>query len=133
VEHLHALHEHVVILTIETMQVPRVPQSERLVIDELGYSDDGITHATARFGYMDRTDVPRVLRLIEKQDIECPLEVDSASYFLSKIELVRGDGHGMPRWRKQLFLATARVSSDAGEYFHLPRDRTVIVGSRISV
>jgi KUP system potassium uptake protein len=133
VEHLHALHEHVVILTIETMQVPRVPQSERLVIDDLGYSDDGITHATARFGYMDRTDVPRVLRLIEKQDIECPLEVDSASYFLSKVELVRGEGHGMPRWRKQLFLATARVSSDAGEYFHLPRDRTVIVGSRISV
>jgi KUP system potassium uptake protein len=133
VKHLHALHEHVVILTIETMPVPRVPPAQRLVIDDLGYSDDGITHATARFGYMDRTDVPRVLRLIEKQEIECPLEVDSASYFLSKVELVRGDDHSMPRWRKQLFLATARVASDAGEYFHLPRDRTVIVGSRISV
>ena len=80
-----------------------------------------------------RTDVPRVLRLVEKQEIECPLEVDSASYFLSKIELVRGDDHSMPRWRKHLFLATARVASDAGEYFHLPRDRTVIVGSRISL
>ena len=49
-----------------------------------------------------------MLRLLEKHEIECPLEVDSASYFLSKIELVRGDAPGMPRWRKHLFLATAR-------------------------
>jgi KUP system potassium uptake protein len=133
VEHLHALHEHVVILTIETMPVPRVPPARRLVIDELGYRDDGITHATARFGYMDRTDVPRVLRRIEREDIEGPLEVKSASYFLSTIELVRGDDKSMPRWRKHLFLATAHVSADAAEYFHLPRERTVIVGSRISV
>jgi KUP system potassium uptake protein len=133
VEHLHALHEHVVILTIETMPVPRVRAAKRLTIDELGYRDDGITRVTAHFGYMDRTDVPRVLRRIEKEDIECPLEVDSASYFLSKVELVRGDDDSMPRWRKHLFLATARVTSDAAEYFHLPRERTVIVGSRIDV
>jgi KUP system potassium uptake protein len=133
VEHLHALHEHVVIVTIETMPVPRIPASDRLVVDDLGYRDDGITHVTARFGYMDRTDVPRVLRLIAKRGIECPLEVDTASYFLSKVELVRGDDHSMPRWRKHLFLATAAVGADAGEYFHLPRERTVIVGSQIQV
>jgi KUP system potassium uptake protein len=115
------------------MPVPRVRAAKRLTIDELGYRDDGITRVTARFGYMDRTDVPRVLRRIEKEDIECPLEVDSASYFLSKVELVRGDDDSMPRWRKHLFLATARVTSDAAEYFHLPRERTVIVGSRIDV
>jgi len=133
VEHLHALHEHVVIVTIETMPVPRIRASDRLVIDDLGYRDDGITHVTARFGYMDRTDVPRVLRLIAKRGIECPLEVDTASYFLSKVELVRGDDDSMPRWRKHLFLATAAVGADAGEYFHLPRERTVIVGSQIQV
>ena len=133
VKHLHALHEHVVILTIETMPVPRVPPRERLSIDELGYSDDGITHATARFGYTDRTDVPRVLRRIEKEDIECPLEVDKASYFLSKVELLPGDDQTMARWRKQVFLAMAHSAADAAEYFHLPRERTVIVGSRFYV
>jgi KUP system potassium uptake protein len=134
VKHLHALHEHVVILTIETMPIPRVPPAQRLVIDELGYRDDGITHATARFGYMDRTDVPRVLRLIqEREDVECPLEVKSASYFLSKIEVYRGDSPDMSRWRKHLFLATSRITADAAEYFHLPRDRTVIVGSRVEL
>jgi KUP system potassium uptake protein len=133
VAHLHALHEHVVILSIQTEQVPHVPVADRLVIDDLGYTDDGITHASARFGYMDEPDVPEVLRLIEKADIECPLEVDEASYFLSTIDLRRGTAPGLSRWRKRLFLATARISADAAEYFCLPRDRTVIVGSRIEV
>jgi KUP system potassium uptake protein len=133
VEHLHALNEHVVILSIETVTVPHVPVAERLVIDDLGYTDDAITHASARFGYMDRQDVPEVLRLIEEADIECPLEVDEASYFLSTIELRRGDAPGMSGWRKNLFLALAHVSADAAEFFNLPRDRTVILGSVIEV
>ena len=87
VEHLHALHEHVVILSIETLAVPHVPAAERLVIDDLGYTDDGITHVSARFGYMDEPNVPDVLRQIAQTDIESPLEVDDASYFLSTIEL----------------------------------------------
>jgi KUP system potassium uptake protein len=59
VEHSRVLHEHVVILSIETQPVPHVPAAERLVIDDLGYSDDGITHVSARFGYMDEPNVPR--------------------------------------------------------------------------
>jgi KUP system potassium uptake protein len=133
VDHLHALNEHVVILSIETLTVPRVPPGHRLAIDDLGYTDDGITHATARFGYMDRPDVPELLRQIERADIESPLEVDEASYFLSTIELCRGDTPGMSRWRKNLFLATSHVTADAAEYFVLPRDRTVILGARIEV
>jgi KUP system potassium uptake protein len=133
VEHLQALNEHVVILTIETLSVPHVPLADRLVIDDLGYTDDGITHAGARFGYMDRPDIPEVLRLIEKAEIECPLEVDEASYFLSTIDLHRGEAPGLSRWRKTLFLATSRITADAAEYFGLPRDRTVIIGSRIEV
>jgi KUP system potassium uptake protein len=133
VEHLHTLNEHVVILTIETLAVSHVPAADRLVIDDLGYSDDGITHATARFGYMDQTNVPAVLRQIEKAAIELPIEVDHASYFLSKIDLCRGDAPGMSRWRKTLFLTTSRITADASEYFGLPRDRTVVMGSRIEV
>lgn len=82
---------------------------------------------------MDEPNVPAVLRLIEQAEIERPLEVDEASYFLSTIELHRGDAPGMSRWRKRLFLATAGISADAAEYFGLPRNRTVIMGSRIDV
>jgi KUP system potassium uptake protein len=133
VKHLHALHEHVVILSIEMLPVPHVGVAERLVIDDLGYSDDGITHASARFGYVDEPNVPAVLRLLEQAKLEFALDVDAVSYFLSTVELRRGDSPGMSRWRKRLFLATSRITADAAEYFGLPRERTVIMGSRIDV
>ncbi|HTF47272.1 MAG TPA: KUP/HAK/KT family potassium transporter [Pseudonocardia sp.] len=133
VEHNRVLHEHVVIVTIETQPVPRVAMADRLVIDDLGYTDDGITGVSARFGYMDSPNVPAVLRLLETAGIECPIEVDTASYFLSTIELRRGDAPTMARWRKHLFLATSGISADAAEYFGLPRNRTVIMGSHVEV
>ena len=133
VEHLHVLHEHVVILSIETLPVPHVPAGERLVVDDLGYADDGITHVTARLGYMDEPNVPAVLRLIDQSGIESPIDVDGASYFLSTIDLRLGDAPEHAAWRKRLFLATSRITADAADYFALPRERTVIMGSRIEV
>jgi KUP system potassium uptake protein len=129
----HILHEHVVILSLETALVPHVPTSERLVVDDLGHRDDGILHVAARVGYMDDPDVPAILELVRAADIETPLDADDVSYFLSKIELHAGDAPGMSVWRKRLFLATSRITADAAEYFHLPRERTVIMGSRIEV
>jgi KUP system potassium uptake protein len=61
VEHNQVLHQHVVILAIETVPVPHVPDAERLTIDALGYEDDRITRVSARFGYMDQPDVPGLL------------------------------------------------------------------------
>jgi KUP system potassium uptake protein len=133
VEHLHALSERVLIVSIETRPVPHVPPAERLVIDDLGYYDDGITHIGARFGYMDDANVPAALARIDQHELEAPFDAGDASYFLSTIDLCRSDAPGMSPWRKQLFLATARITADAAEYFRLPRERTVIIGSRIEV
>ena len=132
VTHNRVLHENVVILTVETTLSPHVPESERLELDDLGYSDDGITHVTARFGYRDEPNIPAALELVRKADIETPLQGD-LSYFLSTIDLHLGDAPGLSRWRKRLFLATSRLTADAAEYFGLPRDRTVIMGSRVEV
>jgi KUP system potassium uptake protein len=133
VEHNHILHQHVVILSIETLPVPYVADADRIVLDDLGYTDDGIFHVDARFGYMDEPNVPAVLRLVDAAGVEGPLDVSDTSYFLSTIELRVGDAPGMTRWRKRLFVATSRITADAAEYFGLPRDRTVIMGSRIAV
>jgi len=94
-------------------------------------TDDGIVHVTARFGYMDPPDVPGLLPLIRKADLESPLDETRISYFLSTIDLHPGTHPGMSRWRKRLFLATAQLTADAAEYFRLPRDRTVVMGARI--
>jgi KUP system potassium uptake protein len=133
VEHNHVLHEYVLILAIETAPVPHVPPSGRLYADDLGYKDDRIIHVTARFGYMDTPNVPGLLPLVRHTELEGRLDDSEISYFLSTIEVHRGNTPGMSRWRKRLFLATARLTADAAEYFQLPRDRTVIMGSRIEL
>ncbi|MGW4440996.1 potassium transporter Kup [Streptomyces sp. NPDC004596] len=133
VEHNHVRHDQVVILCIETEPVPRVLADQRIVVDDLGYADDGIIHVTARFGYMERPDVPGILAMLTPAETEGPLQLDQASYFLSKIELRRGKAPTMAPWRKRLFIATSYITADAAEYFGLPRDRTVIMGSQIEV
>ena len=133
VEHNHVRHEQVVILSIQTETVPRVPAEERVTVDNLGYREDGIIHVTARFGYMETPDVPAALALLDPAHTEGQLRLDQASYFLSKIELRRGKAPTMAPWRKRLFIATSYITADAAEYFGLPRDRTVIMGSQIEL
>jgi KUP system potassium uptake protein len=133
VEHNRTLHEHAVILSVETLPRPHVPIEERIVVSDLGFRDDGISHVTARVGFQDEPDVQAALRAALEAGLECPLELDQASYFLSKIELVLTEQPGMPRWRKRVFLATAHLASDPVEYFRLPRAQTLLVGSLIEV
>jgi KUP system potassium uptake protein len=113
--------------------VPHVPPGERITVDDLGYTDDHIFHVTARFGYMDPTSVPGLLPLIREAGAEGTVHDEDLSYFLSHIEIVPGHAPGLSRWRKRLFIATSRITADAAEYFQLPRDRTLIVGSRIEL
>jgi len=133
VKHNHVLHDHVVIVTIDTLSIPRVADSKRLEIDPLGDTHDAIIHVTARFGYMETPDVPRVLRLLEPQKTNASIGIDDASYFLSTIELTKGAQPTMPAWRRNLFIATSRLSTDGAESFRLPQDRTMIEGSRIEI
>ncbi|MFR9769708.1 potassium transporter Kup [Nocardia sp. SC052] len=132
-EHNHVRHAHVVIMSIETEPVPRVPADERISVDSLGYTEDGIIHVCARFGYMESQDVPGALALLDPAVTEGPLQLDRASYFLSKIELRPGTEPTMAQWRKRLFIATSYITADAAEQFGLPRERTVIMGAHIEI
>lgn len=134
VEHNRVLHQHVVMLSIDTVPVPRIPDTERTEADALGYAEDGIVHVTAHFGYMETPNIPDALRLLDPADTEGPIAIEDVSYFLSKIELTMGTAPTMATWRKRLFIATSYITADAAEYFGLPRERTVIImGSRIEV
>lgn len=133
VEHNHVLHEHCVIMSIETVPAPRVADEERLEVDDLGDLQDGVIHVNAKFGYMERPNVPDALRLLDPRRTEGQITLDDASYFLSKLELRAGSARTMAAWRKRLFVATAYIAADAAEYFGLPIDRTVVMGARIEV
>lgn len=133
VDHNHMLHEHVIVVAIETPPVPRVPDTERIVVDDLGFRDDGIFYVTARYGFMERPNVPAALALVDPALTEGPIDLDNASYFLSKVEVIAGPAPTMAQWRKRLFIAISHMTGDAAGYFGLPLERTVIVGARVEV
>ncbi len=130
VKHNKVLHERVVIVSVETAAVPFVADDE---VAQIAHQDDGITLVTLHFGYMQRTDVGTTLANLPAGRLETPIELEDASYFLSTVELELDPHPSMPRWRTMLFIATVPLAVDAARAFDLPRDRTVVIGSRISV
>ena len=131
VEHNRVLHEHVVIFSLETVGVPHVAEDERIEIDDLRIPNDGISLVTARFGFQDDPDVPGALRLARARGLD--IDVNHASYFLSRITINLTRARSMARWRKQLFKGISRNSADPVAYFRLPEDRVVSLGSSIDL
>jgi KUP system potassium uptake protein len=132
VEHNNTLHRNVVILSVETLNVPTVPPTERVAIDDLGYRDDGISHVTGKLGFSDEVNVPELLELAVRNGLEGDCNVATASFFLSRMSIVPTAAPGLARWRKMLFVALARNASNPVAYFGLPDDRTVVMGSHIT-
>jgi KUP system potassium uptake protein len=133
-EHNHVLHHTVLIVSARPEGVPHVEPDEMITVDDLGYNDDGIMHITVRYGFFDNPDLPAAVERAVEEGL-VPSEVDAAdtSYFLSRGALRRTDAPGMSRWRKQLFIVLAHNAGDPAEFFGLPRNRTVIMGSDVDV
>jgi KUP system potassium uptake protein len=132
-EHSHALHESIVIISIETTRSPYVSEADHLVVDHLGYEDDGISHLTAKVGYQEAIKVPHLFALACTRGLEGNAREEDAVYFLSQVTIRPTAGPGMAGWRKRLYVALARNAISAADYFHLPADRTVTIGSAIDL
>jgi KUP system potassium uptake protein len=133
VDYNHVLHQSVVIVSVETGTVPHVDRSERVVVDDLGYEDDGIVHLTVRYGFQDDQDVPAALREAAAQGLPVQIDVATATYFVSEITIVLGEAPGLSRWRKRLFLLLSRTSKSPVDFFGLPERRIVTMGSYIEL
>jgi KUP system potassium uptake protein len=131
VDHNHVLHEAVVVVSVETVKVPHVDRADRVVVDDLGYRDDGIMHVSVRYGFQDKHDVPEALRQAIEEGLEVEVDVDDATYFVSRVTIVRGDAPGMSAWRKKLFLSMANSSTSPVDVFCLPEHRIVTIGSYV--
>jgi KUP system potassium uptake protein len=131
VDHLHSLPEHAIILSMVNLPTPRIRPADRLEIDDLGDRKDGITYVRAKHGYAEHYDVPALVTQIAEAGVEAPVDPSDTSFYLSRIQLKAGDGSGMSRWRKHLFLATALIAAEPVDYFGLPRGRTIALGAEI--
>jgi KUP system potassium uptake protein len=134
VEHAHALQEKVVIISVEPVGVPHVDREDRFVVTRVGHGLFRVFHVVDRIGYRDRWNIPEALALARKLGLlDRNLDLEHASYFVSRISITPTDAPGMDRWRKKLFIAMARNAASPIEAFGLPGDRTVMMGSQVSV
>jgi KUP system potassium uptake protein len=134
VRHNHSLHACTILLTLETTSSPRSRPGDRVSVADLGFSDDGISHVTARLGYLDHPSIPALLKEALDKGLEgSEDDIDSASYFLSRPRLIVTSAKGMARWRKHLFVTTSRLTTDPVEFLDLPRERTIVMGAEIDI
>jgi KUP system potassium uptake protein len=134
VEHAHALHDKVVIISVELVSVPHVDREDRFVATRIGHGLFKVFHIVDRIGYRDRPDVPAALALARKLGLlDRNLDLEHASYFVSRISITQTDAPGMKPWRKKLFIAMSRNAASPIEHFGLPIDRTVMMGSNVAV
>jgi KUP system potassium uptake protein len=134
VEHTHALHEKVVIVSIEPVSVPHVDRQDRFVVTGMGHGLFRVFHVLDRVGYRDKLDVPAALALARKLGLlPRNLDLEHASYFVSRITITPTDAREMRIWRKKLFIAMARNAASPIDHFRLPTDRTVMMGSQVGV
>ena len=127
-KHYKVLHEHNVILSIETTHTPRVPTDRRVRIEPISAT---FMRVMLRFGYMETPNVPRALVIARK--LGWHFDIMSTSFFLSRRALRPAQRSGMPHWQDRLFIRLARSANDATDYFQIPTDRVVEVGTQVAV
>jgi KUP system potassium uptake protein len=127
-KHYKVLHEKNVILSVETTHTPRVESDKRVTIEPVGST---FTRVLLRFGYMETPNIPRALAIARK--LGWQFDIMSTSFFLSRRSLRPATHSGMPRWQDRLFISLARSANDATDYFQIPTDRVVEVGTQVTV
>ncbi|TCJ39056.1 potassium transporter Kup [Parafrankia sp. BMG5.11] len=128
IKHNKVLHERVVILTVEIADVPYVDPGRRFEIHTVG---DGLYRVVLHYGFMDETDVPAAL----KANAECGglFDMMHTSFFLSRQTLIASKRPGMAIWREKLFAWMLRNSATAMQFFRLPPNRVVELGSQLEI
>ena len=134
VRHNGVLHERVVIVSAHAATQPTVAPENRLRVDDLGFSDDGIFHVTLNYGFSESPDIVAALRqACQEGRLEVLVNPDTASYFVSRAALRATSKPGLNKWRKFLFVALAHNAINPADYFGLPPDRTVVMGTHVDV
>jgi len=127
-KHNKVLHEHNVILTIETAQTPRVDLAERVRMETIS---DKFATVRLRFGFMESPNVPKALVIARK--LGWQFDIMATSFFVSRRSLKPSAQSGMPLWQDHLFIALSRSANDATDYFQIPTGRVVEVGTQVTI
>lgn len=123
------LHEHVILLTVKTLDEPRVASASRMQVVGLA---PGILRVTLRYGFMQIPNVPAAMRLCEKAGLQ--VDPDHLTYYLGRETPVpSAEVPGMALWRDRLFAFLARNAMRATDYYQLPPEDVVEIGVHIEI
>ncbi|HEU4885700.1 MAG TPA: KUP/HAK/KT family potassium transporter, partial [Longimicrobium sp.] len=126
--HNKVLHERVVLLTVETDEIPTVQDADRVEVSELGH---GLFRVVLRYGFTDDPDIPSGLALAEAKGLT--FKRMETSYFLGRETLIASKNPGMAMWREHIFAVMSRNARSATSFFGLPPNRVVELGAQIEL
>ncbi|NBC36404.1 potassium transporter Kup [Novosphingobium sp. FSY-8] len=128
IKHNKVLHERVIVLTVAIQDVPHVDEAERATVRDYG---GGFYQVVLRFGFLEETDVPATLKCVMVGDQS--FDMMKTSFFLSRQTLIASSKPGMAIWREKLFAWMMRNAASAMEFFRLPVNRVVELGSQVEI
>jgi KUP system potassium uptake protein len=122
------IHEQVVLLTVVTREQPRIPEGKRLTVSPVC---EGIVRLVAAFGFMEKPNIPEILRAAEAHGVI--YEPERTTYFLSREELLPGQRSDLPPLRRRVFMQMARSAQVIADYYGLPSGRVIEIGTRLEI
>lgn len=127
-KHYQAIHQRVIFMTLITEDEPWVPPSRRVDVESLG---EGFWRVTGRFGFMQKPDVPRLLRQCANHELE--VDPNKATFFLGREIIIPSANPGMARWREHLFAFTSKLAQQPATYFQIPIGRVIELGQQVEI
>jgi KUP system potassium uptake protein len=127
-KHNKVLHEKNVVLTIRTVDIPRMRDEERVTIDHLG---DSFWKVGMTYGYMETPNVPRGLAMLRKQGFK--FDIMATSFFLSRRSIRPAAQSGMPLWQDKLFIFLMKNAANPTDFYKIPPGRVVEMGAQVTV
>ncbi|MEQ1867264.1 MAG: potassium transporter Kup, partial [Micropepsaceae bacterium] len=127
-KHNRVLHERIVMLTVRTEEIPRVEESERVTVEALPKK---FYRVILRYGFMEKPDVTDGLARTDALGL--PIDLMLTSFFLGRENLVPSVQPRMALWRENLFIALNKLSQSAPDFFRIPTDRVIEVGTKVEI
>ncbi len=127
-KHYQAIHQRVIFMTLTTVDEPWVPPSHRVEVEKL---DEHFWRVTGRFGFMQKPNVPLLLRLCAGHDLE--VDPNKATFFLGREIIIPSKKPGMARWREHLFSFTSKLAQQPATYFQIPVGRVIELGQQVEI
>jgi len=126
--HNKILHERIVFLTLHIRDVPWVPANERIQIQDLGHQCHQLN---VYYGFKDEPDIPKVLELSRHYGLE--FEMMETSFFIARQTLIATLRAGMAMWRERLFVTMSRNARGAADYYRIPANRVIELGTQVEI